>query len=297
MPRQKCGPLPKARCSFGCRVTSKASGSVNTASSRLADGYSSRSVSPAAISRPPRTVSRVAVRAMFLIGETQRSISSTAVGMRDGSAVRAARWSGCRNSCHIPPEMTCRVVSSPPMRMSSDSWRRESWSSRSPSTVAWVRALMRSSRGRARRSATTAAAYSLKPANASAARSSRAGSSPPVSARSMSSDQASSFWRSSGAKPRASPITMSGSCAARSVTKSHSPRSQTASMISSQIRSRWARRPATRRGVNPALTSFRRSLCSGSSMSIIIGMAGLSGRMPSPLQNSSGWREAYLTSA
>lgn len=54
---------------------------------------------------------------------------------------------------------------------------------------------------------------------------------------------------------------------------------------------------ATRRGVNPALTSLRRSLCSGSSMSIIIGSGPLSGRMPWPLQNSPGCRETSLAVA
>ena len=37
-PRQKCGPKPKATCSFGVRAMSKRNGSSNTSSSRLADG-------------------------------------------------------------------------------------------------------------------------------------------------------------------------------------------------------------------------------------------------------------------
>jgi hypothetical protein len=113
----------------------------------------------------------------------------------------------------------------------------------------------------------------------------------------MSSDQVSSAARSSGAKPSASPITIRGSGAAMSRTKSHSPRSHTASMISSQIRrsrSSWA---STRRGVKPLLTSLRRSLCPGSSMSIIIGLAALSGRMPCALENTPGIRETFLMSA
>ena len=42
---------------------------------------------------PASSTSRVAVRAMFLIGDTQRSISSTAPGMSpSGSAVSRASW-------------------------------------------------------------------------------------------------------------------------------------------------------------------------------------------------------------
>ena len=87
---------------------------------------------------PPSSTSRVAVRAMFLIGDTQRSISSTAPGMSpSGSAVSRASWSGWASSSSRPPLMTWRVVSSPPMRMSSVSWISEASSSESPSISAW----------------------------------------------------------------------------------------------------------------------------------------------------------------
>ena len=52
----------------------------------------------------------------------------------------------------IPPLITWRVVSSPPMRMSNDSWMSASSLSFCPSTSAWTRMLMRSSVGVARRS-------------------------------------------------------------------------------------------------------------------------------------------------
>ena len=61
---------------------------------------------------------------MFLTGEVQRSISSTALDIsRSGSARRAAYWSGWRSNCSIPPLRVWRVVSSPPMRISSASLR------------------------------------------------------------------------------------------------------------------------------------------------------------------------------
>ena len=44
----------------------------------------------------------------------------------------------------------------------------------------------------------------------------------------------------------------------------------------------------TRFGVNPRLTSLRRFQCSGSSMSIIIGIGPVSGRMPPALLKSCG---------
>ena len=89
---------------------------------------------------------------------------------------------------------------------------------------------------------------------------------------------------------------ISGSGAAMSHTKSHSPRSQTRSMISVQMRrtvGSWSR---TRRGVNPRFTSFRRREWWGSSMSIIIGSAGESGRMPPALDHTSGVRDTCLRS-
>ena len=44
----------------------------------------------------------------------------------------------------------------------------------------------------------------------------------------------------------------------------------------------------TRLRVKPALTSLRRNRCAGSSMSIMYGMPGWSGRMPPVLENSLG---------
>ncbi|CFE42618.1 Uncharacterised protein [Mycobacterium tuberculosis] len=85
-----------------------------------------------------------------------------------------------------------------------------------------------------------------------------------------------------------SPITAIGSGAARSRTKSHSPRSHTASIRVSHSAAIDASLSFTRLRVKPALTSLRRNRCAGSSMSIIIGRAGWSGRMPPALENSSG---------
>ena len=83
---------------------------------------------------------------MFLIGDTHRSISSTAEGTSSGSASNLCFCSGCSSSCSIPPAVTWRVVSSPPMSRRSDSKTISSSSSRSPSTSAWTRTLKRSSR-------------------------------------------------------------------------------------------------------------------------------------------------------
>ena len=52
-----------------------------------------------------------------------------------------------------------------------------------------------------------------------------------------------------------------------------------------------------RRGVNPSLTSRRRRTCSGASVSIIMGRASLSGRMPPALEKVSGSFEISLMSA
>src|SRR5436853_7185203 len=84
---------------------------------------------------------------MFLMGDTQRSVSSTARGMVSGRALSRCHWSGCKSSCSIPPLITWRVVSSPPTRINRDSCTTSSSSKRSPSTSACTRTLMRSSGG------------------------------------------------------------------------------------------------------------------------------------------------------
>ena len=113
----------------------------------------------------------------------------------------------------------------------------------------------------------------------------------------MPSDHSSSRVRSSGATPSWSPIMIIGSIAATSVTKSHSPRSITESMISSAAARTAGSLPRTCFGVKPLFTRRRRRLCSGSSMSIIIGSAKASGRQPSAFEKRSGWRDTSRTSS
>ena len=88
-----------------------------------------------------------------------------------------------------------------------------------------------------------------------------------------------------------------GSGAAMSVTKSHSPRSHTASMISSHAFLISSSLSRMRRGVNPLLTSLRRFQCSGSSMSIIMGMGPFTGRLPAAFENVSASFSAASTAA
>ena len=52
---------------------------------------------------------------MFWIGDTQRSISSTAIGIVAGSATQLAPLVGMASSWYMPPLITWRVVSSPPI--------------------------------------------------------------------------------------------------------------------------------------------------------------------------------------
>jgi hypothetical protein len=119
----------------------------------------------------------------------------------------------------------------------------------------------------------------------------------PLCALTMSSDQRSRSSRSSGATPSMSPISTIGSGAATSRTKSHAPRSQTLSMIASHLSRISPSRSRTRPGVKPRFTTLRRFQCSGSSMSIIIGMGPESGRMPPALENVDGSFEAPSTAA
>ena len=87
-------------------------------------------------------------------------------------------------------------------------------------------------------------------------------------------------------------MTAIGSGAAMSRTKSHSPRSHTASISASHSFSMAGTLSMTRLRVNPELTSLRRRMCAGSSMSIMYGIPGWSGRMPPVDENSSGLRSA-----
>ena len=68
-------------------------------------------------------------------------------------------------------------------------------------------------------------------------------------------------------------------------TKSHSPCSQMSSMISSHTCTNPLLALPHPLGVKPRFTSLRRCQCSGSSMSIIMGMGPESGRMPPALEN------------
>ena len=177
--------------------------------------------------RPRRRASTV--RDMFLIGDTQRSISSTPVvhrrrvGAQDRRAGRGAR---AARAC--PPLMTWRVVSSPPMRISSVSCTIDSSSSRSPSTSAWHRMLTRSSAAASPRSAITPS-WNSRNAELASQRPLRhrlggglGGRAPDQVVRPPQQV----VVRRSGSKPSMSAISSSGSGAAMSHTKSHSPRSQ-----------------------------------------------------------------------
>ena len=104
----------------------------------------------------------------------------------------------------------------------------------------------------------------------------------------MPSDHSSSCSRSSGGTPSASPIMISGSGAAMSQTKSHSPFSQTASMISSQTERIFSSLLAHPPRREAPVDQLAPRPVPGSSMSIIIGIGPLSGRMPPALEKVFG---------
>ena len=290
-PRQKCVPKPNATCSFGSRSMSKRNGSANiglVAVGRLVEQQQLLALVQL-LAHELDVVGDGAAHVLDRADPAQHLLDRGRDPARVGRAA-ACRWSGCSSSWSMPPVITWRVVSSPPMRMSSDSCSESSWSSRSPSTSACTSTLMRSSVGvclplRDRVRAELGVARRRRPSPATHCSSVAL----PLSALSMSSDQRSRSSRSSGATPSMSPIMIIGSGAAMSQTKSHSPRSHTASMIASHdvadLRSSLSR---TRRGVKPRFTSLRRFQCSGSSMSIIIGIGPVSGRMPPAFENVVG---------
>jgi len=209
------------------------------------------------------------VRRKWITGVAQRTISSTAVGaMRSKSAIHRARSAGKSVSALMPWLIALRVVSLPATtrRMKNDP---SSWLvSRSPSTSAWMRAVVMSSRGRVRRASASACPY-WKSSTAAAMSSSRllaySGSPTP---RMMFVSSKMRRWSISG-MPIMSQMMRRGSAAATSSTKSHAPFGATASTI----RRACARTDSSTclmvRGVNPALTSFRSFVCRGASMLII----------------------------
>ena len=116
-PRQKWAPKPKARWSLGCRSDVEGLGVVEDGLVPVGRRVEQQHVLPGRIVSPWSSTSRVSVRAMFLMGVTQRSISSTARGSRSRSAA-GRELVGMASSAYMPPLMTWRVVSSPPMRIS-----------------------------------------------------------------------------------------------------------------------------------------------------------------------------------
>ncbi len=215
-------------------------------------------------------MSQVAVRLKQFTGVTQRSISSTPEGMRDGSASRRARCSGCSMSASMPPEMRFRVVSLP----ATVSMRKKLSNSASlrlkPSTSALTRMVQRSCSSRwPLRCSAISFAYihtCIAASFASSCEVPNSGSSKPM----RRLDQSKSLCRSSIGTPRNSAMTCNGSSAASVGTKSISPLCAILSRMSVvTARMRGSRKEITN-GVNPLLTSRRNLACSGGSMFSII---------------------------
>ena len=85
-PMQKCSPKPNARCGFGSRSTRNANGSSNTVLVAVRRREVQRElIAGRGSSRRATSQSSVATRVKWLIGLTQRRISSTASGSSSGS--------------------------------------------------------------------------------------------------------------------------------------------------------------------------------------------------------------------
>ena len=96
LPRQKCVPKPNATWSFGVRSMSKVSGREARPRRGSPTGRAAAASGRPGSSCRASSTSRVAVRAMFLIGLTQRSISSTARGTSVRSPAAAPTGRGRR---------------------------------------------------------------------------------------------------------------------------------------------------------------------------------------------------------
>ena len=289
------------------RVTSKRKGSSKTASSRFAELYQSTTLSPAFTARPPISVSRVTVRRKWITGLAQRTISSIAVGaMRSKSAAHLRRSSGWSLSAFMPWLIALRVVSLPATTSSTKKDASSAWVSASPSISAERSWLVRSSVGLFSRSAASsfmipvsswpawsAAAIGLSPG------ATYSGSPRPSTTFVFSKTKA--VWLSG--MPMRSQTISSGSGAAISVTKSHSPFSITRSTVRAARCCTLASMRPSARGVKPRETMRRSRPWRGSSMLIIepknsLNDSGRSGIwLPFPEQKRSALRLACSTSA
>ena len=84
-PRHLCRPYsPNETCWFGFRSMSKRTGSANLSETRFVEWERSSSRSPSGICCPPSSTQRFAVRLIFSIGFTQRSVYS----LRDSSLMK-----------------------------------------------------------------------------------------------------------------------------------------------------------------------------------------------------------------
>ena len=210
---------------------------------------------------------------MKITGLAQRTISSTAVGARPSkSACQRRRSSGVSQSAFMPWLMAFRVVSFPATTSSTKKEAISSLVSTSSLPAAWMRAVVRSSRGLRRRSSAISriSAASSEPAwSAAASRFVPTGAysgSPRPRIRLVLS-KTSCVWLSG--IPIISQTISSGSGAAISVTKSHSPFSITRSTMASARFSTAASIRARARGVKPRETIRRCRPWRGSSMLII----------------------------
>src|SRR5205807_564577 len=186
----------------------------------------------------------------------------------EGSARRRRRSSGCCIRASMPPEIRLRVVSLPATASSRKKESNSTSVSFSPSTSAAMRTLTKSSRGVFFRSTASSLAYmyicieAIFPTSAPAPPYS--GSSKPI----MSLLHLKIRCRSARGMPIISAITCSGSSAAISATKSHSPRAATASMILLAMSRMWGTRRFVILGEKPMFTRRRKRVWRGASMLI-----------------------------
>ncbi len=96
-------------------------------------------MSPSRMSCPRISTSAVAVRAMCVTGVVQRSISSTAPGINEGSSTSLRHSSGWSISASVPSAIRLRVVSLPATSSRKAKLSRSSSVRLSPSTSAVVK--------------------------------------------------------------------------------------------------------------------------------------------------------------
>ena len=255
---------------------SNRSGSGYTEGSRLAAARIGVTDSPAPTSVPAIVRSSSGVLPDMSTGLSKRSISSTAFFISEGSAWSFFSSSGLRSSVRTPFPIRSVVVRLPAASSRLHIDTISSSVSLSPPSSAAISDVIRSARGRPRRSSITRRRYASIASPASFASWRSSGVSIGLKFITPRSDQRLKSARSAGSTPSISAITIVGSGPANASIRSTSPSALISSNSSSTISCILGRICSTALAVKALLTSPRSRVWYGGSAKSMLGWRSMS---------------------